>query len=101
MPQLTLQIDPDLRQALHAPDKIWKPNIWYPFNNSESGDPSECLSLILHPADLRIIGPLSQALLPELSGKVSMVFYSGNDDAFVGHRATERTSTLIIHPPCR
>jgi len=35
-------------------------------------------------------GPESQLLLSDLSKHVSMIFYSGNDDALAAHRGTER-----------
>lgn len=72
--------DPAVRAAFHAPDKEWQLSIRYPFGSRYSrtaenpwGDPS----------------PASQGLLSDLSVHVSMIFYSGNDDALVGHRGTE------------
>ncbi|EIN06504.1 alpha/beta-hydrolase [Punctularia strigosozonata HHB-11173 SS5] len=75
------------RSALHAPtSKNWTSSFNYPFNSSraqipganEFGDPS--------------VPPM--AFLSELAANasahhVSMVFYSGNDDALVAHRGTE------------
>ncbi|PVF95685.1 alpha/beta-hydrolase [Serendipita vermifera] len=74
--------DPAVRAALHAPNKTWQLSIAYPFNNTRIhtslggnlwGDTS----------------PEPQVFLSDLAVHVPIVFYSGNDDALVGHRGTE------------
>ncbi|KIM27100.1 hypothetical protein M408DRAFT_24847 [Serendipita vermifera MAFF 305830] len=72
--------DPTVRAAFHAPKKTWTKSFDYPFNSTythpglpSTGDPS----------------PESQLLLSDLSNHVSMIFFSGNDDALAAHRGTE------------
>lgn len=66
--------DPKVRAALHAPDHRWQQSRPYPFSGSYV-DPSAA----------------PDTFLSELSKNVSMVFFSGNDDALVAHRGTELT----------
>ena len=74
------------RAALHAPtSKDWLRNFNYPFGSvhdrskgNQYGDPS-----------LEPIAFLSELATNASASNVSIVFYSGNDDALVQHRGTE------------
>ncbi|THH00620.1 hypothetical protein EW026_g1956 [Hermanssonia centrifuga] len=66
------------RAALHAPSKDWVDSIFYPFGNSDHGDPS----------------PEPMTFLSELAANASernvgVLIYSGNDDSLVSHRSSE------------
>ena len=46
-----------------------------------------------HPGHILLtlsLGPAPDTFLSELSKNVSIVFFSGNDDALIAHRGTER-----------
>ncbi|KII95448.1 hypothetical protein PLICRDRAFT_34311 [Plicaturopsis crispa FD-325 SS-3] len=77
----------DTRSALHAPtSKNWVSSFDYPFNSSYSqaiganayGDPS--VEAMLFMTDLATNAS---------AHNVSLIFYSGNDDALVGHKGTQ------------
>ena len=77
--------DDSTRAALHAPtSKNWIRNFNYPFGSvynttgNQYGDPS-----------LEPIAFLSDLATNASAANVSIVFYSGNDDALVQHRGTE------------
>lgn len=72
--------DPSVRAAYHAPDKIWRDYIQYPFDSRNCASTSR-------PASDPSIEPIT--FLSDLANKVPIVFFAGAGDANVGHRSTE------------
>jgi len=89
---------PVVIQALHAPNKTFVLSFRYPFgtslqqSNDSFNDPS-IYPCSLQKTDLKLIlsslGPEPMMFFSDLAKNVTIVLFSGNNDALVSHRGTE------------
>lgn len=70
--------DPDVKKAIHAPDKVWVDGVPYMFGGGPGDDPSPEPMVFL-----------DQLAANATANNVSIIVYSGNSDLLVSHRGSE------------
>ena len=41
-------VDPAVREAIHAPNKVWNQSVYYLFGGGPDDDPSECFTVCIN-----------------------------------------------------